>query len=88
MITGEKLRIYEKFGGDSDGFARSATLSERLAITDAEWHLIEEIRQSLFIVQSGLASREFEASVRARLHAVVEDEKVNERLCQLAKPRS
>jgi len=82
MITLEKLRIYEKFGGDIDGFSRSK-LSE--SITDQDWHLIGELLQGLSIVQSGLASADFESRVRARTVEVAEDEDVCERLFQLSR---
>jgi len=85
IITSEKLRIYERFHGDIDGFARGGKLGERLSITDEDWHLIDEILQSLVIVQAGRANPEFEASVRARLLGAAQDEQVFERLCQLAK---
>jgi hypothetical protein len=88
MITREKLRIYETSGGDTDGFARASNLSERLSITDEDWRLIEELRQGLSIVQSGLASADFEARVRARTVDVAQDEHVRERLFQLAKPKA
>jgi len=88
MITQEKLRIYEKFNGDIDGFARGSSLSERVSITDQDWSLIEELRQSLTIVQSGAASSEFEARVRAQLVDAVSDEGVQERLRYLSMPKS
>ena len=88
MITRENLRIYEKFGGDIDGFARGSKPSERESITDQDWHLIEEIRQSLSIVQSGLATADFEARVRARVIDVAQDKDVRERLFQLSKPNT
>jgi hypothetical protein len=88
MITWEKLRIYEKFGGDADDFARRSKQSERLSITDEDWRVIEELRQSLSIVQSGLASADFEARVRAQTFDVAQDEHVRERLFQLSRPKT
>jgi hypothetical protein len=86
MITREKLRIYEKFGGDIDGWARTSKLSEQ-SITDQDWRLIDEILQSLVIVQSGLASPDFEAQARARTADIAQDEDVRGRLFQLAKSK-
>lgn len=88
MITQDKLRIYEKFGGDIDAFARGSTISERESITDRDWRLIEEIPQSLSIVQSGAASADFEAQVRAQTIDAAQDEQVRERLFQLSKPKT
>jgi hypothetical protein len=87
IITREMLRIYEKFHGDIDGFARGGKLGERLSITEKDWHFIDEILQSLVIVQAGRANPEFEASVRARLLGAAQDEQVFERLYELAKPK-
>jgi len=86
MITREKLRIYEKFGGDIDGWARASKLSEQ-SITDQDWRLIDEVLQSLVIVQSGLASPDFEAQARARTADIAQDEDVRGRLFQLAKSK-
>ena len=87
MITQEKLRIYEKFGGDIDGFQRGSRIGERESITDQDWRLIEEILQSLLIVESGLASADFEAEVRAQATAAAQDEQVLHRMFQLSKPK-
>jgi hypothetical protein len=86
MITREKLRIYENYRGDSDGWAR-ASESDEQSIKDQDWALIGEILQSLRIVQSGLASARFETEVRTRALDSVEDEYVYERLFQLAKSK-
>lgn len=88
MITRNKLGIYEKFGGDIDAFARGSKTSERESITDRDWRLIEEILQSLLIVQSGAASSDFEAQVRAQTIDAAQDEQVRERLFQLSKPKT
>lgn len=88
MITRDKLRIYEKFGGDIDGFARGSKTKERESIEDQDWRIIDEILQSLVIVQSGLASADFEARARASLIDATEDEQVCERLFQLSKPKT
>jgi hypothetical protein len=84
MITREKLRIYENYDGDIDAWARASTLQDKNSITDQDWHSIDQILQSLLIVQSGLASADFESQVLARTMDVAEDEYVRERLCQLS----
>lgn len=86
MITQEKLETFEKFNGDIDGFSRGSRPSEQDSITDHEWNLIEELLQSLTIVQSGSASAEFEAQVRARMVDATQDETVRERLFHLSRP--
>ena len=86
IITREKLRIYEKFGGDIDGFARGLK-SEQASITDQDWRLIDELLQGLLIVQSGLASADFEAQIYARTIAATEDDQVRDRMFQLSKKK-
>jgi hypothetical protein len=84
MITLEKLRLYEKYGGDMDHLS----LSERESIIDHDWSLIDEILQGLLIVQAGLANSEFEAKVRARTIDAAQDEQVYVRLLQLSKTKA
>jgi hypothetical protein len=88
MITRDKLRVYEKFHGDTDRFQRGSTLSERESIEFQEWRSIDEILHSLFTVQSGQASADFEAEVRARAIVASADDQVRERLFQVSKPKT
>jgi hypothetical protein len=84
MITREKLRIYENYDGDIDGWVRMARPGEK-SIEDRDWPLINEMLQSLRIVQSGLANADFEARVRARVAEISQDEDVRGRLLELGK---
>lgn len=59
MITRAKIAIYEKFGGDIDGRARSGTARDHELITDDEWYLINNLVQRLTVIENGLASTEF-----------------------------
>lgn len=88
MITQKKLRIYEKFNGDIDGFARGSSIDEQASITDQDWHLIDELQQGMTIIQSGAASAQFEAQIRQRLVDAAPDESVRERLRSLSKPKA
>jgi len=88
MITSDKVRIYEKYDGDIDGFARSSKISELDILTDQDWRFIDEILQRLLIIQSGLGSTDFEEQARAMLMEAVHDENVRERLFQLSKPKN
>lgn len=86
MISDEKLRIYDKFNGDIDGFSRGGSPREKSTITDEDWYLIDELIQSLTMVRGGLASGDFEGRVRERLSEVVQDEHTREYLYRLSKP--
>jgi hypothetical protein len=85
MLTPEKLRIYRRFGGDIDGWARASGLGDSSGMTDDDWSLIDELRQGLRIVSSGQASVEFASSVERRLLAATADDRTREQLRELAK---
>jgi hypothetical protein len=87
MLTLEKLRVYESFDGDMDGWARTARPGNPHGMTDADWFLIDELRQALHQVAAGLASPHYRAHVEKRLLDATDDAAVRERLLQLAKPR-
>jgi len=63
MLTREKLRVYNRFGGDIDGWARAPKTDDTSGMTDDDWRLICELLQALHIVRSGQASPEFTRSV-------------------------
>jgi hypothetical protein len=74
MITLEKLRIYQEFNGDIDGWARTSTGKDRSGIADADWYLIDELLTGLTIVGTGLASPSFVRELEAKLLASTSDE--------------
>lgn len=75
MLTFRKLQTYRRFDGDIDGWARSGGDADASGITDADWSLIEELRQALRTVALGLATPEFEASTERRsLDCTADDE--------------
>jgi hypothetical protein len=83
MLTLDKVKMYRLFDGDIDGFARSS-VDDSSGITDEDWHVIDELRQALFLVQSGQATPEFAASVEQRLSSVAADEATRRALRALA----
>lgn len=84
MVTNEQLDTYEAFGGDVDAWARSGAGH---GMTDADWRLIEELRQGLHLITSGLASADFEARFEGRLSAVTRSAAVRARLRTLVAAR-
>lgn len=67
MITLEKLRTYEAFDGDLDGWVRSSTGDERSSISDADWYLIDALLTDIATADSGLASPAFTHEIETRL---------------------
>lgn len=87
VLTLEKLRVYESFEGDIDGWARTARPRNLAGMTDEDWYLIDELRQALHQVAAGLASPHYAAHVEQRLLAVTDGDPVRERLRRLADRR-
>jgi hypothetical protein len=73
MLSTDHIKTYIAFGGDIDAWARSDHAEE---MNDLHWALIEEIRQGLHLVASGLTSGEFAAQVERRLFEVADSEEV------------
>lgn len=59
MITINKIKIYKRFNGEIDGWARIGTEEEKLAMNDNDWFLIDKFIQDINLVKSGLASDSF-----------------------------
>jgi hypothetical protein len=84
MITEEKLRIFEKYGGDPDAWARIGTAAEKAAMEDADWTEIAALLQKLSLVERGLAAATFAKAVEADLAERVPTAAVARRLRELA----
>lgn len=88
MITPEKLQTYEALGGDSDGWARLSKRRDPAGMTDADWHLIDELLLGLTEVVSGLASPSWERDVETRVRSSTADGATRTTLRALAARRS
>jgi hypothetical protein len=88
VITLEKLKTYEAFGGDMDGWARLSKRQDPAGMTDADWHLIDELLLGLTAVVSGLASPSYGRDVETRVWASTADEATRTALRALAARRS
>jgi hypothetical protein len=67
MLTEEKLKIYKRYQGDIDGWARSNSKKEKLVMNDNDWYIIDGLVQDISLIAKGLASKDFEDSVKERL---------------------
>jgi hypothetical protein len=72
-LTINKLAIYRRFDGDIDGWQRCKGSQDE--ISDEDWSTIDDLRQSLFLVKSGKASKRFSEQLEADLRIFVADEK-------------
>lgn len=74
MITLEKLKTYQEFNGDIDGWARASRGNGESFMTDADWYLLDELLMGLTITGTGLASASFVREVEAKLRASTADD--------------
>ncbi|MBO9202146.1 MULTISPECIES: hypothetical protein [Niastella] len=68
MITLDKVKIYQRFNGDVDRWARGGTKEERSIMNDSDWFLIDSFIQDGNLVRKGLAADSFMDSVNERLN--------------------
>jgi hypothetical protein len=74
VITIEKVKIYKRFNGDIDGWARIGTNEEKSVMKDDDWFLIEGFIQDLHLARKHLASNTFLASINERLKEYCDSE--------------
>jgi hypothetical protein len=87
MLTLDKLRIYEQFDGDIDGWARATSGQTSTGMTDEDWYLIDELLMGLATVKTGLASASYAQQVEQRLLASTSDQATHSILHALATRR-
>ncbi len=85
MLTLEKLRIYERFNGDIDGWVRMKSSMPSSEMTDADWHLLDALITDLRIAASGQASQSFRRELNERLQTEIADDEVRTELHALAR---
>jgi len=71
MVAIEMLKMYAKYGGDADGWAR---MENPKFMTDNDWGIISGLVQDWFIIKSGLASKEFIESFDKRIAASLQND--------------
>jgi len=73
-VTIAQIAIYKRYGGDEDGFARIATTTEKQTMLGVGWAEIRGIAQALSLIHRGLATREFEEEIQARIRSLCADD--------------
>lgn len=76
MITEIKLKIYKKYKGDIDSWARGGLKNEKENIKDNDWFLIDNLIQDIHLVKKGLASKDFERNLIDKLMDECENDNV------------
>ena len=85
MITEEKLTVFERYGGDIDGWVRVGTPAEKALMADEDWTAIAGLLQRLAIVTSGHAAEGYQAETQRLVAAATVDENVAKRLIECAR---
>jgi len=67
MLSIEKIKIYNKFGGDSDGLIRVGKSSEQNLFDNNDWALIDEFEQDIKLISDRLVSKEYRERVLQKL---------------------
>jgi len=85
MITQEKIKIYSKYGGDSDHLTRINNQQDKLAISDNDWSVIDGFVTDIGSVENNLTSRKFAKELSTRLSQLTDDEITIQELKKLSK---
>jgi hypothetical protein len=67
MITTEKIKIFNSYGGDIDGLARNSRSNDHNLISDNEWSLIDNFFQDIELINKGLAAQTYIEQTLLRL---------------------
>jgi len=84
MITINKVKIYQCFNGDIDGWARVGSKEEKLIMDDEDWFLIEGFIQDINLVKTGLASHIYMNFINERLRGKCDNEETIQAIMDMA----
>jgi len=83
VITEEKIEIFKKYDGDSDGWILVRDAKENQVMTDLDWADIEELRHRLWLQQHQPVSEDFIAQTQKLITERIRDESSIEALRRL-----
>lgn len=79
MITQDKIKIFRKYDGDIDSWARSATKKERMIMSNEDWYIIDSLVQDLTLSIKSLSSTNYDLKLNDKIKQLCIDEKtINE----------
>jgi hypothetical protein len=85
MITVEKLKVYEKYSGEGDALLRCGTSLEKALLTYKDLRLIDELLQSIRLIDKNVTSSSFIEGANKKFQDVCESHEVILFLQQLAR---
>jgi len=54
MITLEKIKIYKRYSGNIDSWAKSGSKKEKLFMNIDDWYAIDGLIQDFYLMKNGL----------------------------------
>ncbi len=84
MITTEKLKIYQRFNGDSHGWGQFGSEADKAAMDDDDWMIIDSLIRDIYLINTGLAADAFIESVDEKLEELCDSEDTMQALRRLA----
>ena len=84
MITEDKIKVYKRYDGDIDGWARSGSKKEKSIMSDEDWYVIDGLIQDLSMVKKGLASSGFNENLNVKLKEMCDSDSAVNQLQKLA----
>lgn len=83
MVTQDKIKIYKRYNGDIDSWARSGSKKEKLIMNDNDWYIIEGLIQNLSLVKKGMASLIFSNDLNNKIKESCDSEETIQVLQQI-----
>lgn len=84
MITQEKLKIFSRYNGDVDMWAKTGGVKVKDVMQSSDWYLIDELIQDLRLIKKGLVSDKFAKKLNERLEENCDNEQTKGQLEKLA----
>ena len=73
-VTKEKLLIFNKYGGDPDGFARLGSIHEKGLFEKGDWIVIDDFFQNAELISKRLVSKDFKERILKELKEFADEE--------------
>ena len=74
MITIKKIRLFNKYNRDIDGFCRCGLVEEKKLLGMDDWSLLDDFCQNIELIQKGLASQDFKNQTLERVREACDEE--------------
>ncbi len=87
MITEKKIKIFKRYDGNLDNWARSCSKKEQSAIDDDDWYVIDSLIQDLSLVSKGITSEGYNNTLNEKLRENCDSKETVSELKKMAEKR-